>query len=116
MVDRERSDVSGPIQSMKMYSNAQCTMQERLVCCRDVPCLAHMEQGSGPLHPEHLPPPPYLSGGMGTQSTSSLQQGWTWTVELTLATSSTQNLWSRIMYVDLVFISIQNTVFGVPIK
>jgi hypothetical protein len=23
---------------------------------RDVPCLAHMELGSGPLHPEHLPP------------------------------------------------------------
>jgi hypothetical protein len=31
-------------------------MQERSVCCRDVPCLAHMELGSGPLHPEHLPP------------------------------------------------------------
>jgi hypothetical protein len=39
-----------------MYSYAQCTMQERSVCCRDVPCLAHMELGSGPLHPEHLPP------------------------------------------------------------
>jgi hypothetical protein len=25
------------------------------VCGGDVPCLAHMEQGSGPLHPEHLP-------------------------------------------------------------
>jgi hypothetical protein len=23
---------------------------------KDVPCLAHMEQGSGPLYPEHLPP------------------------------------------------------------
>ncbi len=39
-----------------MYSHAQCTMQERSVCCRDVPFLAHMELGSGPLHPEHLPP------------------------------------------------------------
>ncbi len=39
-----------------MYSYAQCTVQERLVCGGDVPCLAHMEQGSGPLHPEQLPP------------------------------------------------------------
>jgi hypothetical protein len=39
-----------------MYSYAQCTVQERLVCSGDVPCLAHMEQGPGPLHPEHLPP------------------------------------------------------------
>jgi hypothetical protein len=54
--DRERSDVSSPIRFIKMYSYAQCTMQERIVCCRDVPCLAQMEQGSGPLHPEHLPP------------------------------------------------------------
>jgi hypothetical protein len=56
VTDRGRSDVSGPIQSIKMYSYARCTMQERSVCCRDVPCLAHMELGSGPLHPEHLPP------------------------------------------------------------
>ncbi len=81
-----------------MYSYAQCTMQERLVCGRDVPCLAHMEQGSGPLHPGHLPTP-YLPGVMGTQSTSSLQQGWTWTVEWTLASSPTQNLRLRKMYV-----------------
>ncbi len=37
-------------------------MQERLVCCRDVPCLAHMEQGPGPLHLEHLPPAWVLKG------------------------------------------------------
>jgi hypothetical protein len=28
-------------------------MQDKSVCCKDVPCLAHMEQGPGPLHPEH---------------------------------------------------------------
>jgi hypothetical protein len=54
--DVERPDVSGPIRSIKMYSHAQCTMQERSMCCRDVPCLAHVDLGSGPLHPEHLPP------------------------------------------------------------
>jgi hypothetical protein len=54
--DSERPDVSGLIRSIKMYSYAQCTVQERLVSGGDVPCLAHMEQGSGPLHPEHLPP------------------------------------------------------------
>ncbi len=53
--DRERPNVSSPIRSIKMYSYAQCTMQERLECCGDVSCLAHMEQGSGPLHSEHLP-------------------------------------------------------------
>ncbi len=103
--DRERSDVSGSIRSIRMYSYAQSTMQERLVCCRDVPCLVHMEQGSGPLHLSTFPPP-YLPEVMGTKSTSSLQQGWTWTGERTLATSPTQNLWSRIMYIDIVFISI----------
>jgi hypothetical protein len=54
--DSEGPDISGPFQSINMYSYAQCTVQERLVCSGDVPCLAHMEQGSGPLHPEHLPP------------------------------------------------------------
>jgi hypothetical protein len=52
---RERPDVSGPIRSIEMYSYDQCTIQERLVCCGDVPCLAHMEQGSGPLHSGHPP-------------------------------------------------------------
>jgi hypothetical protein len=72
--DRKRSGVSSPIRSVKMYSCAQCTMQEKSACCRDVPYLAHMEQGPGPLHPEHLPPSlsPWV---MGTQSTSSPQQG-----------------------------------------
>jgi hypothetical protein len=39
-------------------------MQKRSVYCRDVPCLAHMEQGPGPstlsTHPS-----PYLSGYWG---------------------------------------------------
>jgi hypothetical protein len=80
-----------PIRSMKMYSYAQCTMQERLVCCGDVPCLAHMERGSGPLHSEHLPLS-LSAWGLGTQLTSSLQEGWTWTVEWRFATSPTQIL------------------------
>ncbi len=84
--------VRSTIRYTKMYSCAQCTMQKRSVCCRDVPCLAYMEQRPGPLHPEHLPPS--LSAWvLGTQSTSSSQQGWTWTVEWTLASSPTQNLW-----------------------
>jgi hypothetical protein len=72
--DRKRSGVSSPIRSVKMYSCAQCTMQDKSVYCRDESCSAHMEQGPGPLHPEHLPPS--LSAWvMGTQSTSSSQQG-----------------------------------------
>jgi hypothetical protein len=62
VTDRERPNVSGPIRSIKMYSYAQCTVQERLVCCGDVPCLAHMEQGSDPLHSEHLPSSLYAWG------------------------------------------------------
>jgi hypothetical protein len=105
VADRKRPGVSGPIRSVKMYSCVQCTMQKGSVYCRDAPCLAHMKQGPGPLHPEHLPPS--LSAWViGTQSTSSLQQGWTWTVEWTLVSSPTTNLWSRKMYVDIVFISI----------
>ncbi len=61
-MDRDRPNVSGPIRSIKMYSYAQCAVQERLVCCGDVPCLAHMEQGSGPLYSEHLPPFPSAWG------------------------------------------------------
>ncbi len=51
----KKSDVSGSVRSTKMNSCAQCAMQERSVCCRDVPYLAHIEQGPGPLHPEHPP-------------------------------------------------------------
>jgi hypothetical protein len=36
--------------------------------------------------------PPLSAWVMGTQSTSSPQQGWTWTVEWTLASSPTQDL------------------------
>jgi hypothetical protein len=54
--DSERPDISGSIRSIKMYSYAQSTVQERLVCSGDVPCLPQEEQGSSPLHPEHLPP------------------------------------------------------------
>jgi hypothetical protein len=107
----KKSDVSGSIRSTKVYSHAQCAMQERSVCCRDVPCLAHMEQGPGPLHPEHLPPS--LSAWvMGTQSTSSPQQGWTWTVEWTLASSPPRTCDPHKMYFNIVlYFPSSNTVF-----
>jgi hypothetical protein len=53
----EKLDVSGPIRSIKMCSCVQCAMQEKSVCCRAIPCLAHMEQEPDPLHPGHPPPP-----------------------------------------------------------
>jgi hypothetical protein len=62
--DGKRSGVSGSIQSIKMYSCAQCAMQEKSVCCRDVPCSAHMEQGPGPSTLS-TSPPPYLPGYWG---------------------------------------------------
>ena len=95
-----------------MYSFAKCTMQERLVCCGDVPCLAHMEQGSGPLHPEHLPPP-YLPGVMGTQFTGSLLEGWIWTVKWRFAASPTQILCFWIMYAILSLFHLESCFWSV---
>jgi hypothetical protein len=54
--DGEKSGVSSPIRSIKMYSCVLCAMQEKSVCCRDVPCLVHTEQGPDPRHPGHPPP------------------------------------------------------------
>ncbi len=76
VLDHGRPSISGSIRSIKMYSWAQCTMQERLVCSRDVPWVAQEEQGSGPFHPEHIPPP-HLPGILGAQFTSNLGPGWT---------------------------------------
>jgi hypothetical protein len=90
--DEEESGVSGPIRSIKMYSCIQCAMQEKSMCCRDIPCLAHVEQEPDPLHPGH--PPPLLSAWpLETYSTSSYQQGWIWTVYWTFANSPTRNQW-----------------------
>ncbi len=91
VLDRERSDVSGPIQSIKMYSCAQCTMQERLVRCGNVLCLAIWSRDLAPSTLSTYPSP-YLPVVKGTQSSSSLQQGWTWTVGWTFATTPTQIL------------------------
>jgi hypothetical protein len=49
--DHGRPNISGPIRSIKMYSWAQCTVQGRLVCSGDVPCVAQEEQGFGPSPP-----------------------------------------------------------------
>jgi hypothetical protein len=72
--DHGRPSISGSIRSIKMYSWAQCTMHERLVCSGDVPWVAQEEQRFGPFHPEHLPPP-HLPGVVGTQFTSNLGPG-----------------------------------------
>jgi hypothetical protein len=44
-----------------MYSYAQCTMQEKSVCCRDVPLLGPYGAGPGPSTLS-THPPPYLPG------------------------------------------------------
>ncbi len=59
-----------------MYSWAQCTMQERLVCSRDVPWVAQEERGFGPSTLSTYPFPIYL-GAVGTQFTSNLGPRWT---------------------------------------
>jgi hypothetical protein len=46
--DHGRPSISGPIRSIKMHSWAQCTVQKRLLCSGDVPCVAQEEQGFGP--------------------------------------------------------------------
>jgi hypothetical protein len=45
--DHGRPSISCPIRSIKMYSWAQCTVQKRLLCSGDVPCVAQEEQGFG---------------------------------------------------------------------
>ncbi len=95
-----------------MYSYAQCTVQERLVCSGYVPCLAHMEQGSGPSTLSTYPPP-YLPGVMGTQFTSSLQEGWIWTVEWRFAASPTQILCFWKMYAILSLFHLESCFWSV---
>ncbi len=56
-----------------MYSWAQCTVQKRLLCSGDVPCVAYEKQGFGPSTLSM--PPPHLPGVLGTQFTSNLDQG-----------------------------------------
>ncbi len=87
-------------------------MQERSVCCRDVPWLAHMELGTGPLHPGQLLPS-LSAWDNGTQFTGSLQEGWTWTVEWRFAASPTQILWFRIMYVILSLFNLESWLWSV---
>jgi hypothetical protein len=98
--DGERPNISSPIRNIKMYSYAQCTVQERLVCSGDVPCLAQEEQGSGPSTLSTYPPP-YLPGVVGTQFTGSLQEGWIWTVKWRFVASPAQILCFWIMYAIL---------------
>ncbi len=58
--DHGRPSISGPIRSIKMYSWAQCTVQKRLVCSGDIPCVAQEEQGFGPSTLSTYPLPIYL--------------------------------------------------------
>ncbi len=58
---KEKSGVGGPIRSIKMCSCVLYAMLDKSVCCRDIPCLAHVEQELDPLHPWH-PPLSYLPG------------------------------------------------------
>jgi hypothetical protein len=46
---KEKSGVSSSIRSIKMCSCVQCAMQEKSVWCRDILCLAHVEQEPEPL-------------------------------------------------------------------
>ncbi len=98
--DSERPDISGPIQSIKMYSYAQCTVQERLVCSGDVSCLAIWSRDLAPSTLSTYPPP-CLPGVVGTQFTGSLQEGWIWTVKWRFAASPTQILCFWKMYAIL---------------
>ncbi len=72
--DHGRPSISGPIRSNKMYSWAQCTVQKRLLCSGDVPCVAQEEQGFGPSTLSTYPLPIYL-GYWGLSLPATLDQG-----------------------------------------
>jgi hypothetical protein len=97
----KKSGVSGSIRSTKMYSCAQCAMQEESVCCRDVPCMAHMEQGPGPSTLNTYPPP-YLPGYRGLTLLVALNKDGLgqWNGHLQAAQPRTCGPWK--MYVNIV--------------
>jgi hypothetical protein len=78
VLDFGRPSISGSIRSIKMYSWAQCTMQEGLVCREMYP----EEQGFGPstLRCSEWAPTPlpiYLRYLLGAQFISNLGPEWT---------------------------------------
>jgi hypothetical protein len=111
--DGEGSGVSGSIRSIKMYSCAQFAMQEKSMCCRDVPCLVHTEQGPDPLHPEHLPTS-FSAWVLGTQSTSTvaLNKDGPGQCSGHLQAAQPRNCGPRKVYVNIVlYFPSSNTVF-----
>ncbi len=58
-------------------------------------------------------PPPYLPGVMGTQFTSSLPEGWTWTVEWRFTASPTGILCFWIMYAILSLFHLESCFWSV---
>ncbi len=110
--DSGRPDISSPIRSIKMYSYAQCTVQERLVCCGDVPCLPIWSRDLAPSTLSTYPPF-YLPGVMGTQFTGSLQDGWISTVEWRFAASPTQIQCFWIMYAILSLFHLESCFWSV---
>jgi hypothetical protein len=103
--------VSSSIRSTKMYSCAQCAMQEKSVYCRDVPCLAHMEQGPSPSTPEH--PSPSLSAWiLGIRLLVALNKDGPGQRSGHLQAAQPRTCGPRKMYVNIVFYFLSsNTVF-----
>ncbi len=97
-----------------MYSYAQCTVLERLVCSGDVQYPV-WPIWSRNLAPSTLStyPPPYLPGVVGTQFTGSLQEGWIWTVKWRFAASPTQILCFWIMYAILSLVHLESCFWSV---
>jgi hypothetical protein len=81
------------------------------MCCRDVPCLAHLKQGPDPLRPEHLPPS--LSAwvlGLSLLVTLNKDGPGQCSGHLQAAQPRTCSLWK--VYVNIVlYFSSNNTVF-----
>jgi hypothetical protein len=110
--DGKRSGVSGSIRTIKMYSCAKCAMQERSMCCRDVPVwpiwsrdLASSTLSTSPL--------PYLPGywGLGLLLALNKDEPGQWSGHLRTAQPRTCGPWKVYVNIVLYFTSSSNTVF-----
>jgi hypothetical protein len=88
-------------------------MKEKSVCCKNVPCLAHMEQGPDPSTQGTRPPPlsAWLLWKISLLATLNKDGSEQWSGHLQTAQPRTCGPWR--VYINIIFyLSSSSTVFG----